>query len=60
MATTRKSTTTAKEKVETSADVLALLEEINKLKAELKNTEKISFTDTSKSNGKSNSNTKKI
>lgn len=36
MATTRKSTTTTKEKVETSADVLVLLEEINKLKAELK------------------------
>lgn len=36
MATTRKSTTTTKEKAETSADVLALLEEINKLRAELK------------------------
>ena len=36
MATTRKSTTTTKEKAETSTDVLALLEEINKLKAELK------------------------
>lgn len=36
MATTKKSTATTKEKAETSADVLALLEEINKLKAELK------------------------